>query len=396
MFWISPVLSRSTHLAYLPMAMESKVLSEALVAWSSGHIASIDSSYETTALEARSIALHALAKSVASPVDSSSCYETNTAACLVLLTSEVCQGDRACWYNHLLGAKHIIESAKHTGIAGDTILTGPEVFKQSPEGQWVLRNYAYHDVLGSVTLGRPPLISADYLEGITDVVDTYLGVASEVLTFISEASSFDHNSLFVVTESDEPLPFPTQQQFTTALEAYLEVKMKLHAWRCDASAKPELAAVAYAYRSAALIHVYRRIRSLLRLGQNMNHTIHTEEFMNDMISSISAGLQYQAHQILAHVAKIPLNDIPESALLFPLFMAGGEVDPAEASQLDMIRMRLRMILEKRHFINVLSALEVLEELWDRKREHSGTILDPETVVDWEDILKAQGGLLLLT
>jgi transcriptional activator protein UGA3 len=378
------------------MAMESKVLSEALVAWSSGHLASIDQSYETTALEARSIALHALAKSVTSPADSISCHETNTAACLVLLTSEVCQGDRAGWYNHLLGAKHIIESAKHTGIAGSAILTGPEVFKQSPEGQWVLRNFAYHDVLGSVTLGRPPLISADYLEGITDVVDTYLGVASEVLTFISEASSLDHGALFAVNCSDEPVHLTTQQQFTTSLEAYLDVKKKLHAWRCDASAKPELAAVAYAYRSAALIHVYRRIRDLLRLSQNMNHIIHTEEYMEDMISSISAGLKYQANQILAHVSKIPLNDIPESALLFPLFMAGGEVDPTEATQLDMIRMRLRMILEKRHFINVLSALEVLEELWDRKREHSGQINNPETIVDWEDVLKAQGGLLLLT
>ncbi|KEF60021.1 uncharacterized protein A1O9_04871 [Exophiala aquamarina CBS 119918] len=378
------------------MAMESKVLSEALVAWSSGHIASVDASYETTALEARSMALHALAKSVASPLDSSACHETNTAACLVLLTSEVCQGDRAGWYNHLLGAKHIIESAKHTAIGGNTILTGPEVFKQSPEGQWVLRNFAYHDVLGSVTLGRPPLISADYLEGITDVVDTYLGVASEVLTFISEASSFDHDSLFTLTAPEDSLLFSMQQQFTTSLEAYLEVKRKLHAWRCDASAKPELAAVAYAYRSAALIHVYRRIRSLLRLGQAMNHTIPTEEFMDDMISSISAGLKYQANQILAHVAKIPLNDVPESALLFPLFMAGGEVDPTEASQLEMIRMRLRMILEKRHFVNVLSALEVLEELWSRKREHPGLKHDPEIVVDWEDILKAQGGLLLLT
>jgi len=378
------------------MAMESNVLSEALVAWSAGHIASTDASYETTALEARSIALHALAKSVASPLDSSSCHETNTAACLVLLTSEVCQGDRTGWYNHLLGAKHIIESAQHTGIAGDATLTGPEVFKQSPEGQWVLRNFAYHDVLASVTLGRPPLISADYLEGITDVVDTYLGVASEVLTFISQASAFDHDALFTATGPDEPLPFSTQQQFTMSLEAYLEVKRKLHAWRCDTSAKPELAAVAYAYRSAALIHVYRRIRGLLRLGQSMNHSIHTEEFMDDTISSISAGLKYQANQILAHVAKIPLNDIPESALLFPLFMAGGEVDPTETSQLDMIRMRLRMILEKRHFINVLSALEVLEELWELKRVHSDQMHDPETVADWEDILKSQGGLLLLT
>lgn len=378
------------------MAMESKVLSEALVAWSSGHLASIDPSYETTALEARSIALHALAKSVASPTDSISCHETNTAACLVLLTSEICQGDRAGWYNHLLGAKHIIESAKHTGLAGQATITGPEVFKQSPEGQWVLRNFAYHDVLGSVTLGRPPLINAEYLEGITDVVDTYLGVASEVLTFISEASSHDHDALFAVSSLDEPLPLTIQQQFATSLEAYLEVKQKLHDWRCDASAKPELAAVAYAYRSAALIHVYRRIRGLLRLSRGMNHTIHTEEYMNGVIMSISAGLRYQASQILAHVSKIPLNDIPESALLFPLFMAGGEVDATDASQLDVIRNRLRMILEKRNFINVLSALEVLEELWDRKRKHSAQINNLESVADWEDVLEAQGGLLLLT
>ena len=378
------------------MAMESKVLSEALVAWSAGHLASVDQSYETTALEARSIALHALAKSVTSPADSISSHETNTAACLVLLTSEVCQGDRAGWYNHLMGAKHIIESAKHTGLAGKAMITGPEVFKQSPEGQWVLRNFAYHDVLASVTLGRPPLINADYLEGITDVVDTYLGVASEVLTFISEASSPDHDALFTVGNPDEPVPDTTKQQFAASLEAYLGVKQKLHDWRCDASAKPELAAVAYAYRSAALIHVYRRIRSLLRLSQSLNHTIHTEEYTNGVLASISAGLKFQASQLLSHVSKIPLNDIPESALLFPLFMAGGEVDPTDMTQLDMIRNRLRMILEKRNFINVLSALEVLEELWDRKRKHTALNNNIESIDDWEDVLKAQGGLLLLT
>ncbi|KAK5055967.1 hypothetical protein LTR84_012517 [Exophiala bonariae] len=378
------------------MAMESKVLSEALVAWSAGHLASVDQSYETTALEARSIALNALAKAVMSPADSISSHETNTAACLVLLTSEVCQGDRAGWYNHLMGAKHIIESAKCTGLSSKAIITGPEVFKQSPEGQWVLRNFAYHDVLASVTLGRPPLINAEYLEGITDVVDTYLGVASEVLTFISEASSHGHDMLFAVSSPDEPVPETTKQQFAASLEAYLEVKQKLHDWRCDASAKPELAAVAYAYRSAALIHVYRRIRGLLHLSQSMNHTIHSEEYMNGVIASISAGLKFQAGQLLAHVSKIPLNDIPESALLFPLFMAGGEVDPTDITLLDMIRNRLRMILEKRNFINVLSALEILEELWDRKTKHASQSSNLDTVADWEDVLKAQGGLLLLT
>ena len=378
------------------MAMESKVLSEALVAWSSGHIATIDPSYETTALEARAIALNALAKAVSSSTTGSvSEHETNTAACLVFLTSEVCQGDRVGWWNHLLGAQHIINSARTTDTSGKVILAGPNAFKESPEGRWVLRNFAYHDVIASVTSGNPPLISATYLEGITDVVDSYLGVASEVLTFISEISSIDHTTMVVIDDPSPQEATSAAQDLTEPLSKYLAIKRRLHDWRCDPSTASELAAVAYAYRSAALVYLYRRVCNFLEHCRSRGQSTYTTEYLVDMISSFSAGKNYQASQILSHVSNIPINDIPESALLFPLFIAAGEVDPREEEQVDMIRQRLRMILDKRHFQNVLSALEVLEELWSRKLNTS----DKQSCVsqlDWEEVLREQGGLLLLT
>lgn len=54
------------HQDFLPMAVESPALADALVAWSSGHLSVYDSAYHITALEARAASLRALAKALTS------------------------------------------------------------------------------------------------------------------------------------------------------------------------------------------------------------------------------------------------------------------------------------------------------------------------------------------
>ncbi|KAJ5485704.1 hypothetical protein N7530_000004 [Penicillium desertorum] len=76
----------------------------------------------------------------------------------------------------------------------------------------------------------------------------------------------------------------------------------------------------------------------------------------DLCDALHSKIQIEVVAILQHVDRIPLNGIPESALLFPLFLLGGEVtDPLH---MDIIHMRLRLMLDKRPFQNILRALEV--------------------------------------
>lgn len=360
------------------MAMESPALAEALLAYSSGHLSSSDPSHTVVALKARSNALSALSKAISSAADDISTLETTTAACLVLLTSEVCAGNHAGWYKHLVGAKHIITSAQSASSAGVVPTShGTEAFKSSPGGQWVLRNFAYHDIIGSVTLGTKPLISGRYLQGITDVVDTYLGVGSGILFSISEISCLDATT--TTTESTSSFP-----------QRYSEIERTLQGWRCLDGTAPALAAVAHAYRTAGLIYLYRRVRRFLK--PNTNPSLLSLALPGETSESLSMKIRREASNTLDHVAEVPLDDIAESALLFPLFMAGGEA--TNASQIETVRTRLQMLFCKRRFRNITRASEVLELLWDARQGllHSAH----ERHVDWEDVLSFQDEPLLLT
>ncbi|KAH8432702.1 fungal specific transcription factor domain-containing protein [Aspergillus melleus] len=353
------------------MAVDSPALADALISWSSGHLAATNASYRVTALEARSTALHALTETISSAPDDLTCCETNVATCLVLLTSEVCLGDHTGWYYHLKGVKNIILSAQSSGSQG-THFRGTDALRQSSEGQWILRNFAYHDVLGSVTLGAKPLIRAQYLEGITGLVDTYLGVASEILMLISEISCLEPmESVYeYVDESDD-----SPSVFLGGRYASLERRIK--GWKCELDTAPPLEAVAYAYRSAALLYLYRRILRAL------DDRTHRREELSSMINSRT---QIEVARVLKHVCDVPLSDKPETALLFPVFMAGAEA--TEGNHIEIVRMRLVIMQGKRPFHNISRALQVLEGLWTRRRSHSD--------VDWRDIVEQQPVGLLLT
>ncbi|RMJ14436.1 hypothetical protein CDV36_005871 [Fusarium kuroshium] len=353
---------------FLPMAIESPALAEALIAYASGHLSSLDSSYTTVSLEARSNALQALSRVVCLPADNPSFTEPILSASLILLTSEVCLGSHSSWYNHLIGAKHLITSAQHqTG-------QGPEALKATSEGRWVLRNFAYHDIIGSVTLGTKPLLDSKYLEGITDEVDTYLGVASVILAFIAQTTCLSWET----TESEA---FSSSQQ-------YLVIEDALKSWQCPKDTPPTLEAVASAYRGAALIYLYRKMRQYLQSSDPF-----TEQTITDVDLSwatLEDNINAEVSTILESVARVPTDDVSEASLLFPLFIAGGEV--TDSDQMDAIRQKLQFSFQKRRFRNISRALEVLEGLWALRLRTTDDDISP----DWEHILRTSDEPLLLT
>lgn len=346
--------------AFLPMAMESKALADSIVSWASGHLATTDDSYSLVALETHSSAISALSSSITSRQYDLSVHETNAAACLVLLISEVCRGDREIWYSHLQGAKSIITSAE----SGNS--QGVNAFKLSDEGQWVLRNFAYHDILASVTLGRPPLLNGAYLDGITDVIDSCVGVATSILKILADICALEHQVA------------ATDLNYAEARDGFLQFDAKLTAWECPPETHPDLAFIAYAYRAAAQIVLYRACRhacthSFSPIGGR------EEQFCRDRIAVCVESL-------LDAVAAIPLGSLAESALVFPLFIAGGEA--ITDRQQSLVRSRLQSTLEQRQFQNITRALNVLEELWQRRE------IDDEA--DWTTVLAELGGGLILT
>lgn len=87
----------------------------------------------------------------------------------------------------------------------------------------------------------------------------------------------------------------------------------------------------------------------------------------DFYHSLHSNIQTEVTSTLQFVGRIPLSGFPEAALLFPLFLIGGEAtDPLH---IDLVRTRLRLMLEKRHFHNILRALEVLERVWKCRQSH---------------------------
>ncbi|KAK1977673.1 fungal-specific transcription factor domain-containing protein [Colletotrichum cereale] len=365
--------------AFLPMAMESNVLYDALVAFASGHLSLSNESYRVAALKAHSTAISNLATALSAPQQDTTWYETKAATCLAFVIGEVCVGDNRGWSSHLHGAKSLIQSAVVNTSSG-VVLRGPDVFKKSSEGQWILRNFAYHDIIGSITLRRRPLLDCSYLDGITDVVDTYLGVATDLLRHVATLSILDEETKLEPEFAAEEISKRKALFHATCTK----VEQDLQHWQCRHDAAPELAALAYAFRSAVLIVMYRLIRDRLTSegdGRDGGYTATGWDILPTKIRT-------QVSNILRHVSDISIGSHTESAILFPLFLAGSEA--TEEGHMDAVRVRLQMTLQKRQFQNIARCLTILEDLWQRKQTAGGSR------VDWTDILDETGEHLLLT
>lgn len=97
------------------------------------------------------------------------------------------------------------------------------VLKQTSEGQWLLRNFAYHDILGGVTSGQRPVMGATYLQDIGEVIDTYLGVATPLLVYVAAISDLGHD------------------QYDDSVDVWLQclhIRDDLFSWTCPARASP--------------------------------------------------------------------------------------------------------------------------------------------------------------
>lgn len=363
------------------MAIQSPALCDSLLALASSHISLHDQSYAVATLEAQTNAIRNLMEAINTPSNEITWHETNAATCLALATSLISTSDGKGWHPHLQAAKHFISTATVVSNDGND-LCGLDAFKFTSEGRWILRNFAYHDIIGSVTLRRRPLLDASYLNDICHVVDSYLGVATSLLSYISQISFLDHDIGSAVYSSadhgmDSGVLFDLQ---------CIQIEDDLLNWTCPLEVGDDLASMAYAYRSAVLILLYRLMRR--KLASDPTADLHLVNPSAQRIDILEAKIAVEVTNTLSYVACIPIGGAPEAALLFPLFIAGGETN--DELQMEIIKDRLQRNLEKRNFQNISRSLEILESLWTQRRTAGA---EP---ADWEQILKASGEDLVLT
>ena len=364
------------------MAVESPALCDSLLALASSHISLTDTSYTVATLEAQTNAIKHLTSAINAPSNEMTWHETNAATCLALATSLISTGDCRGWHIHLQGARHFITSAKLSSGAGEP-LNGVDAFKLTPEGRWILRNFAYHDIIGSVTLRKRPLLDASYLHDISQVVDSYLGVATSLLSYISQISFLEDT-----TASLEDLNISTVDANTLFDLRCIQIEHELEIWTCSSGVAVELASMAYAYRSVAYILLYRLMRKHLTMKQAKRQIPSISNSTTQQHEILQSKIAVEVANTLGYVSEVPIGSAPEAALLFPLFIAGGEV--TDEAQINMIRTRLQQNLEKRNFQNISRSLEILESLWTNRR-----LFGTESV-DWVQSLDRSGEELVLT
>lgn len=363
------------------MAFECQPLMYALAASASSHLALRSHEFKKTALQHRGLAL---GKLNAAMRDAELSPEMCLAVTMVLCSMESISDATDTWYHHLSGAA----AALRVKSCGETSDSGAEVTcLSSPEGRWLLRNFAYHDVLMSVSMDCRPFLVGDYwMSKDNSLADPYFGFASRVLFLISETSVLNADFFEAKQRSDADRACKNSEAFGAQDSGVFRSSFSDRArilehdildWSCPSGDEgSSLAQLGEAYRHAALIHLYRTIR---------RHVPGRSEVLR-------AKIQGCVKEISDLARNMPEGCLAECTLLFPLFIAGGEAQ--DIDHVSAIRERLEMIVNLRKFRNVEACVDILDEVW--RLRASGSQSSDQDKVDWLDIVKHRGWKLAIT
>lgn len=215
------------------------------------------------------------------------------------------------------------------------------------EGRWLLRNFAYHDMMMSVLMDCRPSIREFYWASEDDTfADPYFGFASRILYLISETS--------ILNAGFAEAKLGSQTRGYNSAERSHKIESEPQSWVCPAGHDGSpLALLGEAYRNAALIHLYRTL----------------SRYIKSYSSVLKAKLKACVESICKLSRQVSGGCLVECTLLFPLFMAGGEAH--ETSEIVIIREKLGEMIKWRKFRNVEVCLYVLNEVWRRRMDQGG-------------------------
>ncbi|KAJ5094416.1 hypothetical protein N7456_010277 [Penicillium angulare] len=370
---------------FLPIAMHSPPVLNTLIAWSSSHLSLRDKSFEHVAMQNRGTALRDLRKALESDPAN---LETNLAMSLILCSLESIMGDNGdAWYLHLIGAsKVLLSNTDITSIYGDEYPTKVlEPFNDIYAARWLLRNFAYRDIVTAVARDQAPVMNSHHFLTLDDPLqpDSYFGLAAEILEVVSHTAVLNHtlkteiNSIpnkepgSLVHIIDDKYSFPPSE----ILESLMALETRLEQWVCPPSEDMPLRLLAESYRSSALIYIYRVMRAVCPERE----------------IELSSKVATQVAATVDIIERMPTRTFAECTLLFPLFLAGGEA--TEEPHIKSIRTRMLDMIDSRGFRNVEVALSVLEKLWRLRIARKST---GSAKVDWLDITRRDGISLSLS
>ncbi|KAJ3521425.1 hypothetical protein NM208_g13293 [Fusarium decemcellulare] len=339
----------------LPMAFECPTLMYAVSAWASSHLALRDDKFKPLSLRHRGHALARLQESVQqSELSTEMCLAVTMVLCSMESIAEATDG----WYPHLTGAAAALAWQPEQSLS---TVDPKQAVQATFEGRWLLRNFAYHDIMMSVSMDCRPFIRGFYWASEDDsLADPYFGFASRILFLISETSILN------VDFAEAKLASRTRGNDFSGRSRIIECE--LQSWLCPSGQDDSpLALLGEAYRNAALIHLYR---TLARHINGYSHVLKTKiKTCVDAICKLSQ--------------RVSEGCLVECTLLFPLFMAGGEA--YESTEIQAIREKLVEMVKWRKFRNVEACLDILDEVWRRRAD--GSRREDQDKVDWLDVVK---------
>ena len=335
----------------LPMAFIDSSLLHALFSYASAHLAHFDADSAPTipvTPQARLEFDSQVTRGLAEAITRNAVSETTVASALVTSTAKVIGGDTSRWLLHLEGAGHLINHL------------GPSKLLQTNDGAFLLRYFAYHHIMASLSTRRRTMV--DDVLWIQDAnapvraADSCMGLSHHIFRHMAAASNFIADTADMGPSScpdqraRETLRAEDMAQALRAQDLHIQVEP------ADSYTDAQIHH-AEAFRFAALFYLYRH---LLRFS--------------DAGAVYKLRMQDCVGRILHHVEQVPANLGLEIGLLFPLFMAGvGGCDDAETTR--YVRDRLARIEAWTKFRHISRARELLEMLWDSGR------------TDWEAILQ---------
>ncbi|CCT63274.1 uncharacterized protein FFUJ_00094 [Fusarium fujikuroi IMI 58289] len=326
----------------LPMAFDCPVLLDAITALSSTHLAMCNPDFNDISLQHRGRVLSAFRSSLAQ--DNSLTSEMRLAIAMVMCALEtISDGTSVGWTCHVAGAAACLDSIRASR-------------NLSFEAKWLLRFFAYHDSLTSISLDRKPLLTGDYWMSSDDALaDPYCAYAPRIIFYLSEIS------VLSTIDSDEEM-----------LQKAYVIANGLAEWKCKPGITSDepLTLLSETYRSAAFIY----LESVLR-----------KRFPRQVVADVvPGGISTHIEAISTLSDRIPHGAFAEISLLFPLFVAGSVAE--NARQASVIRSRLVAMNKWRRFKNADACVDVLDEIW--------SVNGPRAVA-WQDVTKHRGWNLAL-
>lgn len=369
---INPFLS-----LFMPMAFEHHAMRYALLGLSASHLRRHHPEFETVMTKYLALAMERTRVLLCEAETSDEAAVEGLATILVLCLHEICEGKSRKWALHMRAACSLINSRRRS-----------KPFP--PAVRFLLESVAYFDSMATLSFSKPAMLEdALYPEGFEDtrpdelmpmicaprnpVPHALFGTASDLFSIINEIA-------ILAQQRSQSSP----SEFTTDsfMSAAMAIDAKLMNWRpkpcvntmTDPFLCEKMSAASDAIRWAAIMRLHQLV-----YGHDKAHP------------KIQTGVK----NIISNVSKIPIGDLSESILVFPMLMAG--IGAATPEDKHAVRHRMVMMGANIGFGNVFEAHELVEKVW-KMEEDAELKSGPGVVkgVPWEIMMRENGQTLIMS